>query len=140
MYRQYDTNQQRSVLSSFFEAAAEDEKWKEVLQSSDLANMFSLKQRETYIFDDNGRVETVDQTERYSEDEKGIKNILKDDVGKIYPELQKQFTARAEEMRKMYDTTDGKIEGLTYGTPEYEKATAELEKLGTGLNAIGDQK
>jgi len=70
MYRRYETNQQRGVLDSFFSAAAADNQWKELLQSSDLANMFSLKHRETYLFDEDGRVNMVDKTERYSEDEK----------------------------------------------------------------------
>jgi len=64
MYGKYKTNQQRGVLDSFFAAASEDEHRKEVLQSSDLANMFTTKHRETYLFDNDGRVQMVDKTEK----------------------------------------------------------------------------
>jgi len=43
-------------------------------------------------------------------------------------------------MRQNYETIDGKIDGLSYGTPEYDKAIAELDKLGMGINTLGDQK
>jgi len=140
MYRKYETNQQRGVLDSFFAAAAEDEHRKEVLQSSDLANMFSMKHRETYIFDEDGRTQMVDKTNRHAENAQGVQNILKDEIEKIYPEFQKQFAARGEDMRRDFEATDGKIEGLSYGTPEYDKAARELVKIGTSLNVFGDNK
>jgi len=68
MYRQFETNQQRSVLGTFFQLAAEDDRRKEVLQSSDLANMFNVKHRETYLFDEDGRTQMVDQSEKAEKD------------------------------------------------------------------------
>ena len=39
------TSQQRGVLCSFFQAAAQEENLAELMQSSDLANMLNLKER-----------------------------------------------------------------------------------------------
>lgn len=136
----HDTNTQRDVLDSFFACAAENEHWREVLQSSDLTNMFSTKHRGAYLFDQDGRVPAISQTKRHSEDATGVKNILKDNIGKLYPDLQKQFSTRAEDIRKNYETMTEKLEGLTYWTPEYDKAQAEMLKLGVSLDELGEQK
>ena len=87
MYGKYKTNQQRGVLDSFFAAASEDEHRKEVLQSSDLANMFTTKHRETYLFDNDGRVQMVDKTEKWEKTPEGssvkFADKLEDQIEKL---------------------------------------------------------
>jgi len=51
-------------LDSFFQLASEDEQWKEVLQSSDLAGILNFQNKETYLFDEDGRVQMVDKVNK----------------------------------------------------------------------------
>ncbi len=61
MYDITETAQQKSVLGTFFALASEDKKWKGLLESSDLQNLFNFQNRETYLFDDDGRVQMIDK-------------------------------------------------------------------------------
>lgn len=59
-YNRKDTQQKRNVLGAFFEAASQEQDLSSLMQSSDLATMLNLKESGPYIFDEDGRVSSVD--------------------------------------------------------------------------------
>ena len=81
-YDHYKTNQQRSVLSTFFDLASQDEQRRPVLESGELSEVLNFQNRETYLFDEDGRVDMVDKKEECKEIKAGkeLAKAIKDQI------------------------------------------------------------
>lgn len=104
-YEQYQTNQERSVLDTFFSLASEDEKRKEVIQSCNLAGIFNFNNRETYLFDEDGRVPMLEAPEVNKEVAAG--KALSDKIKKQLEDLQNWINDQEDLLSKKMEIANG---------------------------------
>lgn len=130
MQDQYITASQRNVLWALFEAGQKEDRWNDLMRSSDIANMLDLKNIWPKLFDDDGRILPVDKpAEKYPEDKDGIKKLQKDIFGKQYDDVQSQIKLYFSDLRTKFDQLDKKLDAVGYWTPEYENIQKQLANL-----------
>jgi hypothetical protein len=107
-YDKYKTNQQRGVLSTFFELACEDDKRRELVQSSELSEIFNFQNRETYLFDEDGRVDMVEAKEETKQMKAGkeLSKKMKEQI----EQLQKGINDFEEILMKKLENSNNKDE------------------------------
>lgn len=130
-YNRRNVSQKRSVLCAFFEAAAREEDLAELMESCDLANMLNLKESGPYLFDKDGRVQSVDASAKreYADDLTGAADYMRDNASKTAQELQKQFddyqnslqTKQQEILNSMLSADAAQMERLSSSLSLVEK-------------------
>lgn len=119
-YEQYETNQQRSVLDTFFSLASEDEKWKEVIQSCNLAWIFNFNNRETYLFDEDGRVPMLEAPEVKE------KNTPEWSAAEFGSKLQKQLDTIVQQAKENINKEKENQEKANNNDDEKRKIEADI--------------
>jgi hypothetical protein len=138
-YDKYKTSQQRGVLSTFFELACEDDKRRELVQSSELSEIFNFQNRETYLFDEDGRVDMIEAKPEESwliKTGKALSKKLEDQLNK----LQKGIDDKKDSIDKMIAeairTNNGNERYLNDSLQRIESQTTNIINVRTELEKL----
>lgn len=123
------TQQQRTVLGSFFEAAGQEEDLMALMQSSDLGNLLNLKESGPYIFDLDGRVTSASRTwvKEYRKDADGAKEYMKDQSAKIMEDMHASITKYADRAEQIYREKEAKLASMSAADPWYDALQKEVD-------------
>lgn len=140
MEDQYITASKRNVLWALYDAGKKEDRWKDLMTSGWLSDVLNLKNIWPKLFNDDGRILSVDKpAEKYPEDENGITKLQKDIFGKEYDAIQAQIKWYFNDLRAKFDNLDKKLDDVAYWTPEYENIQKQLANLWLQMNTWNDK-
>jgi len=111
MQDQYTVASQRSVLWALYNVAQKEDRWKDLMRSSDLANMLDLRNIWPKLFDDDGRILPVDKSEKeikeenFDKEAKAIEEHLKKQIQLIEAQSNDKLMKYKEQLDSLYQNT-----------------------------------